>query len=86
MNVRTEYARRFVTRTPLVHTDPSPRLPAGALCRCAIAAVSFVGLAWMAMAPALAEDSEITTRRSSERIGFSNEEIADGSRCRPPRE
>ena len=27
------------------------------------------------MAPALAEDSEITTRRSAERIGFSNEEI-----------
>jgi Protein of unknown function (DUF2927) len=48
------------------------------MCRCAIAAVSFVGLAWMAMAPALAEDSEITTRRSAERIGFSNEEIADG--------
>jgi hypothetical protein len=30
------------------------------------------------MAPALAEDSEITTRRGAERIGFSNEEIADG--------
>jgi Protein of unknown function (DUF2927) len=46
--------------------------------RCAIAAAGLVGLAWAAMAPALAEDSEITTRRSAERIGFSNEEIADG--------
>jgi hypothetical protein len=48
------------------------------LARCAIAAAALAGLAWMAMTPALAEDSQITARRSSERIGFSNEEITDG--------
>jgi hypothetical protein len=46
--------------------------------RCAALLAKFVGLAWIAMTPALAEDSEITTRRGAERIGFSNEEIADG--------
>ncbi len=43
-----------------------------------MAAAGFAAHACMAMTSALAEDSEITTRRSSERIGFSNEEIADG--------
>jgi hypothetical protein len=61
------------------HVKSSADIRASALARrCAIAAAGFVGLTWMAMAPALAEDSEITARRSSERIGFSNEEIADG--------
>ena len=46
--------------------------------RCAIAAAAAAGLAWSAITPALAEDSEITMRRSSERTGFTNEEIADG--------
>jgi DUF2927 family protein len=80
MNVRTAYARPFGTRMPSsVRARPSRTTPARALwSRCAIAAAGFVGLAWMAMAPVLAEDSEITTRRSLERIGFSNEEIADG--------
>jgi hypothetical protein len=79
MNVRIAYARLFGTRMPSVRAKPSQKIPVGALwSRCAIAAAGFTALAWMAMTPALAEDSEITTRRSSERIGFSNEEIADG--------
>jgi hypothetical protein len=77
--VRTVYARLSGTRVLPVQADPSKRIPAGASWgHRAIAAAGFVGLAWMAMAPALAEDSEITARRGSERIGFSNEEIADG--------
>jgi Protein of unknown function (DUF2927) len=67
MNVRTAYAGLFGTHMPFVRAS-----------RCAIAAVGLAGLAWVTMTPALAEDSEITTRRSAERIGFSNEEIADG--------
>jgi Protein of unknown function (DUF2927) len=67
MNVRTAYAGLFGTHMPSVHAS-----------RCAIAAAALAGLAWMTMTPALAEDSEITARRSAERIGFSNEEIADG--------
>jgi hypothetical protein len=69
--VQTAYARLAGTRASSVH--------AFALwSRCAVLAAVFAGLASIAMAPALAEDSEITTRRSAERIGFSNEEIADG--------
>jgi hypothetical protein len=57
------------------HGDARPSALWG---RCIIAVAGLAGLAWTAMTPALAEDTEITARRSSERIGFSNEEIADG--------
>ena len=71
--------RMFAVRVSFAHAKSSADICACALARRrAIAAAGFVGLAWMAMAPALAEDSEIATRRSAERIGFSNEEIADG--------
>jgi len=61
------------------HVNSFADIRASALARrCAIAVAGFVGFTWMAMAPALAEDTEITARRTSERIGFSNEEIADG--------
>jgi hypothetical protein len=73
MNVRTAYARLFGMHMPSVPAISS-RLWGG---RVAVAAV-FAGLACAAMGPAFAEDSEIATRRSAERIGFSNEEIADG--------
>jgi hypothetical protein len=85
--VRTAYARLldmrafgaclFEARMSSAHAKSSQEIRAGALrSRCAIAAAGFAGLVWIA--PALAEDSEITARRSSERTGFSNEEIADG--------
>jgi hypothetical protein len=61
------------------HAQPSAGMRVSALWgRGAIAVAGFAGLVWMSMMPALAEDSEITARRSTERIGFSNEEISDG--------
>jgi DUF2927 family protein len=78
-DTRAFAARMIATRVSSTQIKSSADIRVSALARrCAIAAAGFVGLAWMAMAPALAEDSEITTRRSAERIGFSNEEIADG--------
>jgi hypothetical protein len=78
--VRTAFVRLLDTRTFEMRmlgnaTSPGDMGVSALLARCAIAAA---GLAWMAMTPALAEDSQITARRSSERIGFSNEEITDG--------
>jgi hypothetical protein len=77
--------RMFATRMSSVHAKvpDDAKSAAGVRVRAmwgrgAIAVAGFAGLVWMAMTPALAEDSEITARRSSERIGFSNEEISDG--------